>query len=218
MTLLFLASSLAAPYMPRGQKWRANRQVKCLETWRCASKKQLIVVVSSKIPANNDMLWVPCGRHPVILHHNTVSAYQHLWLGGKLIMCPLFAPFCKINGPSHHHASPGKGKKHHGDQLNCRVSLKFQVLLPILENLLRSTIAILLLLWHLSLPQEKRWKEGEIGKLHLSFKGEGRNCNSFVWASVTTALVVFCWYLLFAAWNCSSSFSFYLLYTIFVVG
>ena len=86
--LLFLIASQAASWMPRGHNWRASYRVKLLEIWRRASKRHLISIVSSKIRANNGMLWALCGRHLVNLPHNTVSVYHHVWKRGRLIMCP----------------------------------------------------------------------------------------------------------------------------------
>ena len=87
---------------------------------------------------------------------------------------PVVAPSRKVAAPSRHHSSPEK-RKCPGAQLNCRVSLKFRALLPVLENLLWSKIRLSLLPWHLSLPVEKLGEVGEIGKLRLSSKDGCRN-------------------------------------------
>ena len=57
---------------------------------------------------------------------------------GQVDYVPVVAQSRKVSGPSRHHSSPGKGKKCPGAKLNCRISLKFQIPLPVPENVLWS--------------------------------------------------------------------------------
>ena len=118
-----------------------------------------------EIRANNGMLWVLCGHHLVKLPHKTVSAYQQLWKRGSLNICPLLLRHVKLLIRADIILLQEKEKSNcPGDQLSCRVRLKFQVPLPLVRNVLRTKISLSLLLWHLRFPVENLGQVGEIGK------------------------------------------------------
>ena len=96
---------------------------------------------------------------------------------GQVQYVPVVFSSRMVAGHSRHLSSPGKEKrKCPGVRLICRVSLKLQVPLPVPENALWSMITLLILPWHLSLPEEKHEKVGEIEKLREFSKVEYHNC------------------------------------------
>ena len=141
--------------------------------------------MSSKTRANKGMVWVLCGLHLVNFPHNTVSKNQQLWKRGRLILCSWLLHCVKLLVRADIISLQEKEKtKCPGAQFYSRVSLKFQVPLPVLENVLWSKIRFLLLPWPLRLPVEKL----EIGKLRLTSKGGCRNRDFFVWTSVSRCI------------------------------
>ena len=118
-----------------------------------------------------------CGRLLMNLLHKAVSGFQQSWKRGKLIICTLFLrPLRLLDIVVNFPRQEKEKRKCLGAELNCQVSLLFQVLLSVPESVLRLMFPLLLPPWHLSRPEEKHGKVGEIEHLRQFFKEECRNC------------------------------------------
>ena len=122
------------------------------------------------------MLWVLCGHHLGNRLPNIMSGFQQSCNRCKLIMWPLLVrPLRLLDIVVIFLLQEREKRKCLGIQSSCRVSLRFQVPLPVPKNALWSMIPVLLLPWHLSVPKEKHRKVGAIEKLRQSFKEECHN-------------------------------------------